>query len=78
VASGAMNKLYAILFGFIASLFIANQRGKKEGKEQEESKNIKETLKNVSETQERVNKYNSTSSTHKRSWLRERKSPRNK
>lgn len=76
-----MNKLYGFILafaGFIASLFIANLQGKKKGKEEEKNKQIKDTLKNVKETQDRINEYNSTSASNKREWLRKRKSPRNK
>lgn len=76
-----MDRLYGALLaviGFIASIFFANQSGKKKGKEEAEVQKTKDTLKNVKETQDRINKYNNTSSSDKRDWLRKRKSPRNK
>jgi hypothetical protein len=50
-----LKKLYAILFGIatiFTALFIANKRGKKEGKEEQISKQNKKTLDDVKETQE--------------------------
>jgi gas vesicle protein len=76
-----MGKIYGALLaiaGFIASLFIANQRGKRQGKEEGEVQKTKDILKNVKETQDRINKYNSISSSDKRDWLRKRKNRRNK
>ena len=77
-----MDKLYAILFGafsVLLSVFISNERGKAKGKEEEKNKQNKETLKNVKETQDRINKYNSTSMSDIRKFLRnKRENSRNK
>lgn len=71
-----MNKFIGLLFAiisFIGSIFIANQKGKKQGKEEVENKQNKEILEDVKRTQDRINKYNRTSNADIREFLRRKR-----